>query len=117
MISKKTTVKTEINYNSEELPKKIFVDNVCYWYERGGFLIGSQKGKAKKIISMDLLKEISLGVFECLPLPGNKQTHTLQKVSNKWTCTCQRNKRTGKVCSHIDALKMKIFMENWNNSG
>lgn len=112
-----TITKRAMNNNLEELPEKIFPDNVCYWYERKGYLIGSQKGKSKKIIEMNLLKEIAQDKFECLPLPGNKQTHTLEKSNNEWTCTCQRNKRMGKICSHIDAIRMKIFIQNWNERG
>ncbi len=114
---KNTTIKEEHNYVSEQLPKTIFPDNVCYWFERKGHLIGSQKGKAKKFIQLNLLREIGPDKYECLPLPGNKQTHILEKVNNQWSCTCQRNKRLGKVCSHIDAIRMKLFMQNWNKGG
>lgn len=113
---KGTTSKQMINQPITEDPEKINIQNVCYWYEEKGYLFGSQKGKAKRFIELDLIKPMSQDRYEILPLPGNHQTHIVEKINSAWKCGCQRNRLTNKICSHIDAVKLKLFMEKWNGN-
>ena len=98
-----------------EKPKKLNPRNVCYWAEQDGILIGTMKGKAKRFIEEGCVKRLNKYEWDVLPIPGyNKTTHHIH-FGDMIKCSCQFNK-SGKECSHIMAVKLVKFMEDWNGN-
>lgn len=95
-----------------EPPDKLNPDIVCHWYSDKGELIGNQKTKAIKFLNKGCIEKVD-NKYLCKPIKGYNAT-------NYWIendkCTCQYNKRYNKTCSHILAVKLFIFMENWNDN-
>jgi len=99
---------------TEEKPRKISPNNVCYWAEQEGILVGSQKSKAKKFLEKGCVQYQGEGQWKVLPIIGyNKTTHEVDMLNR--TCKCQFFRKTGSDCSHIKAVELKIFMDKWNN--
>lgn len=111
-VNKKQTT----NQMIEEEPEKITAQNMCFWFEKKGYLLGSKKNKAKKFVKLNCISKIKETQFECAPVPGyNKTTYTITKENNCFSCTCQAFKRNQQRCSHIMAVQLKLFMGRWNN--
>lgn len=86
--------------------------NVCYWYPRKKELEGTQFTKAKKFLSLGLIRFNADHSFSVLPIKGYNITTYLIKDGE---CNCQFYCKTKRDCSHILAIKLYKFMRNWNN--
>lgn len=97
---------------TEEPPKYLSPKNVCYWAEKEGILIGSQEGKAKKLLSLGLVEKTGEFSYTIHPIKGyNITTHYVNMKDN--TCTCQFNRRFNEECAHIKAVILLNFMQDW----
>lgn len=93
-----------------EKPKMLTPNNVCYWIEREGILLGDQKSKALKFLQNDCIKKIGDNEWVVLPIKNyNVTTHSIKDEK----CSCQYNRRYEKECSHLTAIKMSQFIEKW----
>lgn len=78
-------------------------------------LTGSQKDKAEKFISLDLVERVTDFDFFIKPIKGyNKTTYQVKVVKTvlggvAFRCNCQFYHTTEKTCSHIMAVKMFMF--------
>lgn len=70
--------------------------------------------KVKKLIELGLVRKVTDGVYECLPIPGyNITTYTIRETMGKLVCNCQAG-RKGRECSHIQAVR--LFKEKTENT-
>ena len=99
-------------------PEVITPKNVCYWYEKEHKLSGSQKSKAKKFLQLGLVEPQpeDKDCFIVQPIPGYNTTPHHVIVGNRESCTCQFNSKVGKECSHIMAVKLYKYMEDYNET-
>lgn len=118
-----TSLGAEFNVFSE--PKK-----VIKWCKQAGQLTGSQKSKAIKLCDYESIAYVGEGLFICLPLnnkdfityegvqymkipyPKNynkdDKPYLIRKKDGLFSCSCQWNVKTGKLCSHIMALHIEF---------
>lgn len=106
--------KSQKNTETEEKPKKLRPENICYWYEKEKELLGSKKGKAKKFFQLGCVLETEEeNKFIVKHIEGyNKTNHQVDPTTN--TCSCQSNQRYGNICSHIMAVRLYKFQKEWN---
>jgi len=96
--------------------------DVQYFDEFRGELTHSQRHKADKFLSLNLIQYNGNGGFVCLPIPHyNSTPHVMQRKEGGWTCTCQGFIMKSRAfsqglspnepfCSHLLAL-MHAFKE------
>lgn len=85
------------------------LNDLCYWDHVKGELKGSQKNKAERFNKLKLIKQVSIGEYECWPIQGyNKTIRTMRKTIDGWTCDCQWFKKKGLDCSHLLALYLHL---------
>ena len=97
-----------------EKPKHMRPEIVCFWWEEWGRLEGSQRSKAVKFVQNNCVRKLSEDIFVVEPIKGyNKTPHKVYLKAP--SCSCQYNKKYGKICSHIIAVKMYNFVEKWNH--
>lgn len=95
-----------------EKPERLAINNVCYWAEKEGILVGNQKSKALKFLKFNCVRKIKDDLYLCYPIPKyNKTTH---KIVNG-ICSCQWRQKENLECSHELAVKLLKLMEKWNN--
>lgn len=104
-----------MDYNTvEEKPERITPQQVCYWYEREGKLVGDQKSKAKKFLENGCVLETgNRDLFVVKFLEGyNKTNHQVNMAAR--SCSCQHYRKYQTDCSHIKAVDLYIFMRAYN---
>jgi hypothetical protein len=93
-------------------PTQLTPKNVIYWYEKSGELISDQKGKAIKFIENNCVLSSYDDKWVVKHIPGYNKTNHKVDMKNQ-TCSCQYNRLYNKECSHILAIKIYKFMNNW----
>jgi len=62
--------------------------------------------KIKKLLELGLVRKITDGLYQCLPIPGyNITTYTIRELMGRLACNCQRG-RKGLECSHVRAVRI-----------
>lgn len=110
---------------------------VMYWSQSAKQCLGSQRGKARKLLDYDCIKYAGLNEFVVLPLnteekvmfagqtwtkkPYPKSYNKKEKpyiltkaTGEEWNCNCQWAVKMHKMCSHVLALKLAFKMRRFN---
>lgn len=83
---------------------------ICWYDANKKVLNGNKWAKIKAYNRNHLIKDLGLGLFELMPLKGNKQRHTVFFDGFNNSCTCQNFVLNGDFyCSHI--LSVKYYCE------
>jgi hypothetical protein len=102
----------ELNRNVKVIESKPITmkkEWACYWAEKEGVLIGGQDTKIKRYIEDDCIKKLE-GGYDILPIPGTKKINHIRNGH----CNCQHHKTFGTECSHMKAVKIFEYMNNFN---
>jgi len=101
-------------------PVELTINNVVYWsntFKR----LRSDGEKAVTTKAHHFLQDgkvrydSEFNVFRVDPARGNKTTRTILTSNNRFECNCQNNQTTGRICSHILAVKLWLKIKNWKN--
>jgi len=115
---------------SEEIPREINPKTVIYWSEHYKMLKGVKEGgaiqtKARKFVELGLIdydKEKKCYLCKSIPNYNSTTYHIFwDKTKPKYnglgngefSCSCQYNQRSLKMCSHILALYLQLKIWNW----
>lgn len=107
-----------------EPPREFTPQNICYWEpdskqlmvqrKEGDSSAGALLTKARRFLEENCIEK-SEGCWICKPIKGyNRKTYHMKLERIGWTCSCQGfktkiEKGESPICSHIVALKQKIF--------
>ena len=80
----------------------------CFYDNITGTLTGSQERKAEIFEREKKIVYIGNGSFECKPIKGTKTVQVMRKIEGEWQCSCQFNRKIGKVCSHIMGMYLSF---------